>query len=78
MPSDDCFCFAEEDGMIETMVDLGDSVTEGQVVARIHPVARTGVAPLEIRAKMTGLLVARHFPGLVKAGDCASVMAVPA
>ena len=78
MPSDDCFCFAEEDGMIETMVDLGDSVTEGQVVARIHPVGRTGVAPLEIRAKMSGLLVARHFPGLVKAGDCASVMAVPA
>ena len=45
---------------------------------RIHPVRRTGVAPLEIRAKMSGLLVARHFPGLVKAGDCASVMAVPA
>jgi N-alpha-acetyl-L-2,4-diaminobutyrate deacetylase len=74
MPSGDCFSFAEEDGMIETMVDLGDSVTEGQIIARIHAVDRTGVEPSEIRAKLTGLLAARHFPGLVKAGDCAAVM----
>ncbi len=76
MPSGDCFSFAEEDGLIETMVDLGESVVEGQVVARIHQVGRTGVAPQEIRAKMPGLLTARHFPGLVKSGDCASVIAV--
>ncbi|MFI0844222.1 N(2)-acetyl-L-2,4-diaminobutanoate deacetylase DoeB [Mesorhizobium sp. IMUNJ 23232] len=76
MPSGDCFCFAEDDGMIETMVDLGEPVAAGQLIARIHPVLRTGVAPQEIRAKMSGLLVARHFPGLVKSGDCASVIAV--
>jgi N-alpha-acetyl-L-2,4-diaminobutyrate deacetylase len=76
MPSGDCFCFAEDDGMIETMVDLGEPIRAGQVVARIHTVGRTGVAPREILAKMSGLLVARHFPGLVKAGDCASVIAV--
>jgi N-alpha-acetyl-L-2,4-diaminobutyrate deacetylase len=76
MPSSDCFCFAEDDGMIETTVDLGESVAEGQVIARIHSVSRTGMGPQEITAKMSGLLVARHFPGLVKAGDCASVIAV--
>ncbi len=76
MPSGDCFCFAEEDGMIETMVDLGEPVTKGAVIARIHGVGRTGHAPQEIRAKISGLLAARHFPGLVKAGDCASVVAV--
>jgi N-alpha-acetyl-L-2,4-diaminobutyrate deacetylase len=76
MPSGDCFCFAEEDGLIETMADLGETVTEGQVIARIHQVSRTGLAPQEIRAKMSGILTARHFPGLVKAGDCASVVAV--
>ncbi|MGO4833086.1 N-alpha-acetyl diaminobutyric acid deacetylase DoeB, partial [Rhizobiaceae sp. 2RAB30] len=32
--------------------------------------------PLEMRAKMSGLLAARHFPGLVKAGDCVAVVAV--
>ena len=76
MPSGDCFCFAEHDGMIETLVDLGEPVEAGAVIARIHAVGRTGIAPQDIRAKMSGILVARHFPGLVKAGDCASVVAV--
>ena len=76
MPSEDCFAFAEEDGMIETMVDLGEPVNEGEVVARVHPIGRTGLAPREIKARMSGLLVARHFPGMVKAGDCVSVLGV--
>ena len=76
MPSGDCFAFAEEDGMIETMVDLGESVKKGNTIARIYPVGRTGLAPQEIAAKMDGVLAARHFPGLVKAGDCAAVIAV--
>ncbi|MFC5385539.1 N(2)-acetyl-L-2,4-diaminobutanoate deacetylase DoeB [Aquamicrobium segne] len=76
MPGDDCFAFAQEDGMIETMVDLGGTVTKGMVIARVWGTGRTGVAPQEIHAKMDGLLVARHFPGLVKAGDCASVIAI--
>jgi N-alpha-acetyl-L-2,4-diaminobutyrate deacetylase len=76
MPDGDCFSFAEDDGMIETMVDLGGEVRKGDVIARIHDVTRTGTAPKEIRAKMNGLLAARHFPGLVKAGDCAAVIAV--
>ncbi|NUS20358.1 MAG: N-alpha-acetyl diaminobutyric acid deacetylase DoeB [Mesorhizobium sp.] len=76
MPSGDCFAFAEDDGMIETMVDLGEPVTDGQVIARIHPIGRTGQAPQEIKARMSGLLAARHFPGLVKAGDCVSVLGV--
>ncbi|MDR6635136.1 N-alpha-acetyl-L-2,4-diaminobutyrate deacetylase [Phyllobacterium sp. 1468] len=74
MPSGDCFSFAEDQGLIETMVDLGDFVQEGQVIARIHPIGRTGVAPTEIRTKLTGLLAARHFPGLVTPGDCVAVV----
>lgn len=76
MPSGDCFSFAEEDGLIETTIDLGEQIDVGAVVARIYPIGRTGQAPQEIRAKMSGLLAARHFPGLVKAGDCVSVVAV--
>ena len=77
MPSGDCFAFAEDDGVIEPMVDLGGPVAAGDVLARIHPATRTGLLPVEIRARLSGLLVARHFPGLVKAGDCAAVVAVP-
>ncbi len=75
MPSDDCFIFAEDDGLFETMVDLGENVEEGMVIARIHPIGRTGLEAQQIRAKMSGILVARHFPGLIKAGDCMSVVA---
>jgi N-alpha-acetyl-L-2,4-diaminobutyrate deacetylase len=77
MPSADCFVFAEDDGLIEPTRDLGASVGAGDVLARIHPVARTGLAPVELRARLSGLVVARHFPGLVKAGDCVAVVAVP-
>jgi len=76
MPSEDCFLFSEHDGLIETLVALGGPVKAGEVVARIYPTARTGVAPTEYRARMDGLLVARHFPGLVKTGDCVAVVGI--
>lgn len=75
MPSADCFAFAEDEGMIETMADLGEEVREGEVVARIFPTGRTGAAPAEVRARFSGILAARHFSGLVKPGDCVAVMA---
>lgn len=75
MPSADCFAFAEDEGMIETTADLGEEVREGEVVARIFPVGRTGAQPAEVRAKFTGILAARHFSGLVKPGDCVAVTA---
>ena len=77
MPSADCFTFAEEDGLIETLVDLGDGVRAGSPVARIHRTGRTGLPPVDLVARLDGLLVARHFPGLVRQGDCAAVVAVP-
>ncbi|PWE53153.1 N-alpha-acetyl diaminobutyric acid deacetylase DoeB [Metarhizobium album] len=75
MPDGNCFSFAEDGGLIEPLYDLGDQVRNGDVVARIYPIGRTGSAPLEVRAKMDGILAARHFPGLVKPGDCVSVLA---
>ena len=77
MPSGDCFGFAEEAGLVEPLKDLGDRVVRGECVARIHSITRTGTAPFEHRAAMDGVLAARHFPGLVKVGDCLAVVAVP-
>ncbi len=75
MPSQDCFGFADTDGLLEPLVDLGSEVRTGDVIARVHSIARTGGAPQEYRAKLDGVLAARHFPGLVKMGDCLSVIA---
>jgi N2-acetyl-L-2,4-diaminobutanoate deacetylase len=75
MPSSDCFTFAEEEGLVEPRLDLGDRVRKGDVIARIHPVGRTGLAPIEHQAALDGILAARHFPGLIKPGDCLAVVA---
>jgi N-alpha-acetyl-L-2,4-diaminobutyrate deacetylase len=75
MPSDDCFVFAEQDGLLEPVIDLGEPIREGDAVARVYPVNRTGMPTQTIRARRAGILAARHFPGLVKTGDCAAVVA---
>jgi len=75
MPSSDCFTFAEDDGLVAFVRDLGDAVAAGDIIARVHPVSRTGVPPIDYRAAMDGVLAARHVPGLIKAGDCLSVIA---
>jgi N-alpha-acetyl-L-2,4-diaminobutyrate deacetylase len=77
-PDGDCFVFSEHDGLIEPLVDLGESVGEGEAIARIWPADRAGIPPIDYSAKRAGLLAARHFPGLVKAGDCLAVVAVEA
>jgi N2-acetyl-L-2,4-diaminobutanoate deacetylase len=76
MPGGDCFTFSEHDGLFEICADLGTEVKEGDLLAKIWPADRTGVAPVEYKAKMDGLLTARHIPGLIKTGDCMLVIAV--
>src|SRR5579875_2207768 len=76
MPSSACFLFSEAAGLVEPCLDLGEPVTAGQVVARIHPVDRTGIAPIPCTAAIDGLLAARHFPGLIQSGDCVAVIGV--
>ena len=47
-------------------------------MARIYPPDRSGAEPVVYRAPISGLLAARHFPGLIKTGDCLAVIAVRA
>jgi len=75
MPDSDCFMFAEHDGLIEPAAGLGDHVREGMELAKIWPTDRTGLPAVSYAAKRDGILAARHFPGLVKAGDCMAVVA---
>ncbi|MHC3941819.1 N(2)-acetyl-L-2,4-diaminobutanoate deacetylase DoeB [Paenochrobactrum sp. BZR 201-1] len=75
MPSDDCFTFAQNDGLIAFNCNLGDKVKKGATIARIYPLGKTGIAPIEYHAALDGVLAARHVPGLIKTGDCLSVIA---
>jgi len=75
MPSSDCFTFAQDEGLVAFAHDLGAPLRAGETVARVYPIGRTGGAPIEYRAAIDGVLAARHVPGLIKAGDCLSVIA---
>lgn len=78
MPGSDCFSTAQADGLFEPVVDLGESVQKGDVIARIWPDDRTGGQPFEYRAMISGIVIGRHFPGLIKTGDCAVVVGTAA
>jgi len=78
MPSGDCYVLSEHAGLIEPCVDLGQAVHASQILARVHDIQRTGATAVEYRARLDGLLVGRHFPGLVQVGDCLAAVAVPA
>ena len=77
MPDASCFAIAEAAGMVEYLEEPGARVAAGQPLARVWPLARTGLPASDIAAGRDGLLVARHVPGLIKPGDCAAVVAVP-
>lgn len=76
MPDNDCYVFSEHDGLLEPTVDLGEHVEAGALIARVWSIQRNGQAPVCYHAKRSGILSARHFPGLVQTGDCLAVVAV--
>ncbi len=78
MPDSDCYVASETTGLIDYCVDLGDEVRAGDLLARIYDIERTGRAPAEYHAKRDGVLIGRHFPGLIALGDPVGVVGVPA
>lgn len=76
MPDFRCVVICETAGLIEFTVEPGAAVAEGQVIAYVHDPARTGRKPVEYRAEMSGLLLGRHFPGLIGMGDFLASIAV--
>ncbi len=76
--ADGCFTISTSEGLLEMLVDLGDTVEKGQPIARIHDVKRSGTEPTLFHAGVFGILAGRYFPGLIGIGDCLAVIAVVA
>ena len=76
MPDGRCFVTSETSGLLELCVELGEPVSAGQVVARVHDIDRTGRQPTDYCSALDGILIGRHFPGLVAMGDVIGVVAV--
>ncbi len=77
MPDERCLISSETTGLVEFLLDLGDPVEAGQVIARIHNIERTGCPAIDYRADIAGRLIGRHFPGLISVGDFLAALAVP-
>ncbi|MGC3874515.1 N(2)-acetyl-L-2,4-diaminobutanoate deacetylase DoeB [Halomonas sp. GXIMD04776] len=75
MPDASCYVQSEHTGLLELTLAIGDEVNEGDVIARVYDMTRTGAAPVEYRASRSGLLVARRFPAQVNMGDTIAVIA---
>ena len=76
MPDESCYVTSESHGLVEPCVDLGAEVKAGDVLMRVHDINRTGQQPVDYHAGIDGILVGRHFPGLIDYGDFVAVVAV--
>ncbi len=75
-PDSLCYVAARDSGLYEPAVDLGAAIEAGSVIGRIHFYERPDRPPLELTARRTGLVIGRHFPGLVQMGDTIAVVAL--
>ena len=76
MPDGDCFVTAEHAGLLELTVDPGERIEAGREIARIYNVERTGEQPVCYHSPLSGILLGRHHPGLVRPGDMVAAIAV--
>lgn len=74
-PDSSCFVTADDRGVFEILVDLGDDVAAGQPIAQIHDIEKPARAPAVYRAGRAGLVIGRRWPGLTAPGDCLAVIA---
>jgi N-alpha-acetyl-L-2,4-diaminobutyrate deacetylase len=71
------FVPAEDHGIFEPFVDLGDMVEPGQAVGQLHSIHRPDREPIVHHAKDGGRVLIRRTTGTTTHGDCVVVVAVP-
>ncbi|MDH3670750.1 MAG: N(2)-acetyl-L-2,4-diaminobutanoate deacetylase DoeB [Gammaproteobacteria bacterium] len=74
-PDEDCLVVANDNGLYEILVDLGREVAAGTPIGRIHFYETPERAPSLYKARRSGMIVHRHVPGLIQAGDCLALIA---
>ncbi len=75
MPDDNCYLFSTDQGMFEPVAELGQKVNKGDTIARVWRTDRTGQPPVDYTAGCSGMLLGRHFPGLIQSGDFIAMIA---
>lgn len=71
------FVIADDHGIFEPFVDLGDVVESGQAVGRMHSVHRPDRLPIDHHIGDGGIVIARRTTGLTTHGDYLFVVGEP-
>jgi predicted deacylase len=66
----DAFTYAPLPGIFEPAVEIGDTVSAGQLAGLLHPIEGPHQPPTEIRFARPGLVACRRAPALAAPGDC--------
>jgi N-alpha-acetyl-L-2,4-diaminobutyrate deacetylase len=67
---------ATEGGLFQPLIDPGEEVSTGDLLAQIHPLDDLAAPPTALRARVDGVVIMRHDPGLIQPGDPAMTVAV--
>tara|TARA_B100001248_G_scaffold260334_1_gene248279 strand:+ start:4656 stop:5732 length:1077 start_codon:yes stop_codon:yes gene_type:complete len=70
-----CFITAEDDGLFEPLVNLGDRVKAGQPIGQLHHITTPARRPFLLKANSDGVFICRRVQGRAEAGDCLAVIA---
>ena len=71
------YVMSPADGIYEPFVELGDSVTAGQLIGQIHFVSQPLWAPQKVKALTDGFVMSRRAFPLTKQGECVAVISRP-
>jgi N-alpha-acetyl-L-2,4-diaminobutyrate deacetylase len=72
---DDGVVVSDDAGLFEPLVELGAPVAASQPLGRVHYFEEVDREPRTYGSPCDGFLYCRHFPGLIKRGDCVAVLA---
>ena len=74
---DELFCYSTEAGLFEPLVELGQTVEDGQPAAAIHTPENPWDNPTIIHFKSDGKVVCKRVPGHTERGDCLYHLGTP-
>jgi len=69
------YVYANEAGLLEPLVDLGDQVKEGQIAGQIHFIDNPARPPEVCYFRTAGMVVCQRHLGRVERGDCVAHLA---
>jgi hypothetical protein len=64
------YVYADNDGVFEPLVDLGDEVKSGQPAARVHFPEMPWLEPVMLNFALSGMVLCKRVPARIKRGDC--------